>query len=949
MTDPNPDIQKIKENIRQLEDLKSKGLLKAELADVSIAALKEKLPSSSAKLEGDGAIAQGAGAKAVGKDGILIEGNVYLGPEPQDPQEALAIYRHVLAAQTNSLPLRGVDVGASDPGSGSARLGLVNVYVDLDTKTRFEPKREMKRDEEAKLIEREESRALTGLEAVIQTPQLVLLGDPGSGKSTFVNVLANVLCNQALHPKEDWLTHLPNWPEADGMLVPVLVTLRDFARGLPDPLPEQAEPVHLWDFIQKRLEVQKINKVIEPLQDLLEQGQCFLLLDGLDEVPSQAQRVFVRDAVRVFLKRYSGNRALITCRVLSYQPPQNHDQPDLRLTELPDFEIAPLDDEKISRFVEGWYAELGRLGTLPVDDVPVMTQRLQEAVERPDLQRLAPNPLLLTVMALVHTHKGRLPDARTLLYEETVDILLWRWEQVKMGGREDTSHLRKLLLEAGRTDVDLKRVLWELAFESHSGSKVNDGEALADIGELRLQKALASLNKNDLNWAQKIIETIKVRAGLLIERVPEVYTFPHRTFQEYLAGAHLASQNNFARSAFELAKQGPLWRDVILMATGKLVYLSGDVDKPLALVGELCSGKLIDEPQAWQNAWLAGDVLQEIGLNRVMDTNLGRDLHERVQKRLVQILEGGKLTVQERARAGTTLSVLGDPRFDGDTMLLPTEPLLGFISIPAGKFLMGSDPKQDDQADKAEQPQHKLDMPYEYYMARYPVTVAQYKLFVEQSDYETTDKDSFTGASNHPVVRVTWYDALEYCKWLDQNLKILSSQKVIEVQDKDQLAFWQGLAENRLQVTLPSEAEWEQAARGSDGRLFPWGNEFNRNKANMGDTGIDTTSTVGCFPSGTSPYGLLDLSGNVYEWTRSLWGYEFSKSDFNYPYSIEKAPEDLGASKNRLRVLRGGAFSFISWSVRCAYRFRINPDYREDYIGFRVVVSPNASLNSAFL
>ena len=249
-----------------------------------------------------------------------------------------------------------------------------------------------------------------------------------------------------------------------GTLYRILVFLRDFARGLPSPLPEQTEPADLWDFIQKRLEVQKINKAIEPIHDLLEQGKCFLLLDGLDEVPNQAQRLFVRDAVRVFLRRYPGNRALITCRVLSYQSPQDKNQPELRLTEYPDFEIAPLDEKKISHFVEGWYAELGRLGTLPKDEVLVMTGRLQEAVERPDLQRLAPNPLLLTVMALVHTHQGRLPDARALLYEETVDILLWRWEQIKVGSREDTSHLRKLLLEAGRTDVDLKRILWELAY-----------------------------------------------------------------------------------------------------------------------------------------------------------------------------------------------------------------------------------------------------------------------------------------------------------------------------------------------------------------------------------------------------------------------------------------------------------------------------------------------------
>jgi formylglycine-generating enzyme required for sulfatase activity len=830
-------------------------------------------------------------------------------------------------------------VGASDPGSGQAPLGLVNVYVDLDTKTQVEAIQGQK-VEQGQLVVQKETRPLTVLEAVLLKPRVVLLGDPGSGKSTFVNVLAHVLCNDALYPKGNWLEHLPGWPQEDGRLTPILIVLRDFARVLPDPLPDQAEPAHLWSFIQIRLDAQRLNKAAEPLHDLLEKGKCLLLLDGLDEMPNQPLRLFMRDAVRVFLKRYPGNRALITCRVLSYQPPQKQNQPDLRLTEVTYFELAPFDEKKIHRFVEGWYTELGRLGTLPLEEVPVMISRLQQAVERPDLQRLAPNPLLLTVMALVHSHKGRLPDARALLYEETVDILLWRWEQVKMGGREETSQLRKLLLEAGRTDVDLKRVLWEIAFQCHSGSNVDNNESLADIGELRLQRALADLNKDDLNWAQQIIETIKVRAGLLIERVPEVFTFPHRTFQEYFAGAYLASQSNFARSASELARQGILWREVILLATGKLVYLSGDVDRPLALVGELCPEKLEDDPLAWQKAWLAGDVLQEIGMNRVMDTNLGRDLHARVQMRLVQIIEGGKLAAQERARAGTTLSVLGDPRFDANRWHLPSEEMLGFVRIPAGKFLMGSDPKVDPRAYDEEQPQNGLNIPYDYYMARYPVTVAQYQLFVEQSGYKTSNEYSLKGIPNHPVVDVTFYDALEYCKWLDQKLKEMSAQKTRNNQNKNQLTFWHGLAEHKLHVTLPSEAEWEKAARGTDGRIYPWGNEFDLNKANVDDTGIGSPSAVGCFPSGAGPYGVLDTSGNVHEWTRSLWGKDISKPEFKYPYELEKKREDMNASRDIQRVLRGGSYGNEYWYGRCALRSSNNPDKRIYILGFRIVVSP---------
>ena len=109
------------------------------------------------------------------------------------------------------------------------------------------------------------------------------------------------------------------------------------------------------------------------------------------------------------------------------------------------------------------------------------------------------------------------------------------------------------------------------------------------------------------------IQTIKHRAGLLLERLPQVYTFPHRTFQEYLAGAHLASQARFAPDAAKLVEAGAFWREVILLAVGKLVYLSGDTDKPLALVGELCPQQGVATPLGWQQAWLAGEVLQAPG------------------------------------------------------------------------------------------------------------------------------------------------------------------------------------------------------------------------------------------------------------------------------------------------------------------------------------------------
>ena len=927
---------KIEENIRQLEQMKASGVMPPELADASIAALREKLATYSAENEGDGAIAQGTNAKAVGKGGVMVgdnfQGNIYQGEDPAEEEKRLAIYRLWVMQTTSSLPLRGVDVGASDPTGDQKAIGLANVYVDLDTTWSY---RDEWADGEKRIVS--EQKRISVLESVVVSRHIVLLGEPGGGKSTFINFLAHCLAAQVLEPDKSWLAYLNGWPKEEANTLPVVVILRDFARHYAEKLPAKAEPQHLLDFIKARLEAQNLRFALPAIEKALDAGEAIVLLDGLDEVPTQTQRVFVRDAVRVLIGRYQKSRFLVSCRVLSYQPPASG-KSDLRLPELPTFEIAPLNQEKIDRFVSAWYSELGRMGSVPSEDVAVLTERLREAVRRPDLQRLAPNPLLLTVMSLVHTHRGRLPDARALLYEETVDILLWRWEQIKLGGHDDAPRLRQYLLEAGRTDVDLKRILWQLAYEAHSASRPNDkGEALADISEHRILKALAALKcdernpDGDLNWAKRIVDLMKTRAGLLLERQPEIFTFPHRTFQEYLAGAHLAAQADFSRLVSNLArKDAPLWREGILYAVGKLVYVNGDVDKPLALVAELCPADAHDSDIAWYLAWLGGDVLQEVGLKRVRDSIFGRDLLKREQTRLQELIEGGKLAPRERTRAGSSLTALGDPRFDPECWYLPDEPSLGFICIPAGSFIMGS--VNDD-----EKPQHELDLAYDYWLSKYPVTVAQYSAFVKASGYETQDKESLHGVTNHPVVNVTWYDALSYCKWLEGRLKTWAKRTKEEraLTEGDALSsFVFGLSSGNLHVSLPSEAEWEKAARGTDGRTYPWGEKADPNRANYNVTSIGGTSPVGAFPGGISPYGLLDMSGNVWEWTRSF-GYNVSK----YPYNSQDGREDL-SREDVTRALRGGSFGNDGDNARCAYRGRFYPLNWNRSNGFRVMVSP---------
>jgi formylglycine-generating enzyme required for sulfatase activity len=131
-----------------------------------------------------------------------------------------------------------------------------------------------------------------------------------------------------------------------------------------------------------------------------------------------------------------------------------------------------------------------------------------------------------------------------------------------------------------------------------------------------------------------------------------------------------------------------------------------------------------------------------------------------------------------------------------------------------------------------------------------------------------------------------------------------------------------------FRVQLPSEPQWEKAARGGDGRIYPWGDGPDPERASYSDTGIGATSAVGCFPGGASPYWVEDLSGNVWEWCRTKW-------KDNY----EDYEDDNDLRGDDLRVVRGGAFLSSTGGVRCAVRSRDDPYSRNSYLGFRLVAS----------
>jgi len=275
----------------------------------------------------------------------------------------------------------------------------------------------------------------------------------------------------------------------------------------------------------------------------------------------------------------------------------------------------------------------------------------------------------------------------------------------------------------------------------------------------------------------------------------------------------------------------------------------------------------------------------------------------------------------------------------------PASPVLDveLVNIPAGDFVMGSDPGQSEFVQDEELPQHTLTLP-DYYLARTSVTNRQYLAFVQAREYRrpahwpssVVKPDDFPeDQADHPVINITWYDAMAYCTWLTEQLRVEECK--VKVWHAEQWSLIDIDAE-AWRFHLPSEAEWEKGARGTDGRLYPWGNLWDAKRCNTKESRSVMTTPVDVYPLGASPYGVLDVVGNVWEWTRTLWGVDILEAMFKYPYNSADGREDVEAGKAIYRVLRGGSYNYGRDAARCAARNRLMPDHDNWYVGFRVAL-----------
>lgn len=731
---------------------------------------------------------------------------------------------------------------------------------------------------------------LSVLEAIHFNHQLVLLGDPGGGKSTLTRRLAGLLASQAVTNRDaveaTWLTELIQiWGR---WLLPVRVVLSRWAQHL--VAGSQGTAADLIDECVRLLsQTAEVHGIKEHFMTRLAANPptALILLDGLDEVADESRRAPLLKAVKHFSERYTAVPLLITCRI---RPWQAWTAAGSALS-LPVFTIDKLTEEAISAFVERWHTELVWTGRYPAEAATAAQRRLLTAItnrRRPDLADMARTPLLLTMMARVNYERG-LPDSRAELYEVYLRQLLWEWERQKLDDQGQPTSLQILLAQGNVDETSLERKLSQLAYEMHGSG----AQETVDIMRSTVRDALEAIHPGrdeaKAAWAVAMLRLLDDRSGLLQSLDGATYQFSHRTFQEFLAARWLATGDFRKKYREKIDQEG--WREAIALALGYQIRVLRQYEDALSVIFALFP-KAATTPADWRRVLLLGEAyVRLLGPQRASESEqaeLAAQLAERIPHQLTAAMQNRDLPPAQRLAAGQLLAALAiDPPGLDD-----------FVTAPGWHFKIG----------------------------RYPVTNKQFRRFVEAGGYQDDrwwkdekgrqyrDKGNWTAPRfwhdqelnwpTQPVVGVSWYEAQAYCAWLTHELR------------------QQGQLTKREAVRLPTQAEWETAARSHDGRDYPWGPTFDPANANTQESTLQQTTPVDLYPDGATPEGVWDLLGNVWEWSQDdrSFGKAICGGAF-YTKTTTSAADDVGGLPGRGNP--GYGFRCVVVHVYCEIQQRI--------------------------
>jgi formylglycine-generating enzyme required for sulfatase activity len=806
------------------------------------------------------------------------------------------------------------------------RMPLADIYLELgllslgDEEERARAhERLLALREEERLAEEERHLRERGTDTLARSQRLVILGEPGAGKTISLRFISLMLAHGYGAARLG----------LEAPYIPLMVRLADFAREL-----AQTPALSLDNFLLQVIGQAYAShpRLSDFLRLALDKGACMVLLDGLDEVGDdpvhgQPLRTQVVQRVQQFGDRWCAddrpNQLVVTSRIEGYW--------DEALRGFDHVELSPLrPPDEVREFLLRWYTahEQAHDETLPLEVAEGRAEErvdalLPRVLEWPSVRRLATNPLLLTILALIHENVGKLPNRRIRLYEICAQTLIESWRQAQTGLPSE------LLAELGEETVI--RVMSPLAYWLHDEQP--GGTASFQEWRERLLDILAYEGYEDeaREIADRFLHHARYEAGLLAERGLGQFGFFHLTFEEYLAARQIARQRAEERRAMLRRHwQDPRWHEVLLLAAGQLGIVEARRDDVSDCIEDLLQMEPYDAENAGRQVVLAGRALADIGLRSV--TNRTRHWVLDALCETMQDLDSEtkrphdppQIPVRTRYDAGKVLDELG---------WLPDD-LNAWLHCPG----------------TAEDGGNLMVM-------KYPVTNAQFERFILAGGYENPaywGGEDGTGwqwvqhppiylgegpvaepwfwhdprfgkeRRGYPVVGVSWYEAVAYAAWLTELLQRVRDGDS-DLPDKDIRLVANLLKASSTEVGMPTDGEWERVAGGTVTRdRYPWDppeGPITREeadllvRANTDESGIGGTSPVDMYPLGVSqPFGLMDLAGNIWEWTNS-W-YDERQSD---------------------RVLRGGSWVHDRYDARCRVRSGFDPHLSLSSLGFRLV------------
>ncbi|WP_020502879.1 SUMF1/EgtB/PvdO family nonheme iron enzyme [Lamprocystis purpurea] len=544
------------------------------------------------------------------------------------------------------------------------------------------------------------------------------------------------------------------------------------------------------------------------------------------------------------------------------------------LLGLPQAPLEPLPEPLQDLFVTRWFHTL--------DKSALAAGLIATIHDRDDLAPLAENPLLLTALCVIYGNGRRLPEDRYHLYQKIVDNVLYNRYPGDARQREPV----KARLEA-------------IAHGMHTGEGLDEDRPTpsAETGDLELERLLRCFAQLNPAYEQGRVEPavqreeLLTRSGLLLPRPNGRAAFYHLSFQEFLAAERI-SCTSADRAALELVFRNrwtvPEWRPTLLFLFAARVFGLRNAQWGLDLLTGLAAG--LDRAQTKDNPAPAVFVAEALELCLAKEYAIPDDFADGFRRTCLDAIADA-VEVKARQTLGLCLGRLVDPR------IADLREPRAYVEVPAGVYVYG------DQNEK-----FPIEAPF--LLSRYPVTNSQYRAFMDDAGYTNRKWWSDAGWAWLQQTGVTEPDAWQERRWNAPN------QPVIGV------SFWEAQACCRWAGgRLPTEREWEAAARGPQGYEYPWGDPWEDGICNSHETGLGVTSPVGLFPrSAQAPLGLEDMAGNCWEWC----------DDFYY-----EDQRDSGSP----RVVRGGAFDREARYLRSSDRIWVDPEDRNWVIGFRCVLA----------